>query len=253
MGTVVVTTSVDCQKQVRSWSLLRSLIHLIIPVCTTSTIQDKQEEKEKETPQHNNKEHIQNNKHYYHYYYSLSSSTTTITATIFGYRHNKGKVSFCIENNSDSANPILLLELAIPTTTLAKEMRRGGVRILLESSSSLLGCNNTTSLFSTPLWTIYCNGKKVGYAVKRKPTKTDLQALHLMRSVAVGTGVVTIKELINKDEDDDEEEEKANKVITYLKGDFRRVRGSRDSESFHLIDPDGDLDQELSLFFFRSR
>ncbi|MED6157940.1 hypothetical protein PIB30_028223 [Stylosanthes scabra] len=252
MGTVVVTTSVDCQKQVRSWSLLRSLMHLIIPVCTTCTIQHKEEEEEKETLQHK-KEYIQNNKHYY-YYYSLSSPTT-VTATIFGYRNNKGKVSFCIENNSDSANPILLLELAIPTTTLAKEMRRGRVRILLEtkvSSSSLpAGCNNSACLFSTPLWTMYCNGKKVGYAVKRKPCKTDLQALHLMRSVAVGTGVLTIKELLNKHEEEEEEEEKT-KVITYLKGDFRRLRGSRDSESFHWIDPDGDLDQELSLFFFRS-
>ncbi|RYR17588.1 hypothetical protein Ahy_B03g062291 [Arachis hypogaea] len=237
MDTIAVTTSVDCQKQVRSWSLLRSLMHLIIPTCTTCIIEDKEEEEE-ETAQ--KKECIKNQKHYYYYYSSPSS--TIITATIFGYSNNKGKVSLCIENNSNSRNPILLLELALPASTLAKEMRRGRLRILLESKVS----SSSSSLFSTPLWRMYCNGKKVGYAVKRKPSETDLQALHMMGSVGVGTGVLTIKVLMNK-----EEEEEAK--VTYLKGEFRRVRGSRECESFHLIDPEGDVDQELSIFFFRSR
>lgn len=94
---------------------------------------------------------------------------------------------------------------------------------------------------------MYCNGKKVGYAVKRKPSNTDVEALRLMRSVVVGTGVMRCKE---EGEDDDDEDQ-----ILYLRANFQRVRGSSECESFHLIDPEGDNvdDQELSIFFFRSR
>ena len=55
------------------------------------------------------------------------------------------------------------------------------------------------------------------------------------------------KELVSwkKLEEDDQ--------LMYLRASFKRVRGSDNCESFHLIDPEGDIDQELSVFFFRSR
>lgn len=77
----------------------------------------------------------------------------------------------------------------------------------------------------------------MGYAVKRRPSKTDIEALRLMRSVVVGTGVRQLE--------DDE--------LMYLRASFQRVCGSSDCVSFHLIHPEGDIDQELSIFFFRSR
>jgi uncharacterized protein (TIGR01570 family) len=229
-------TTVDCQKQVRSWGLLRSIIQFLIPTCNCTLVEHEQDQDSSSS-----KNYYQNyNKKNYPSSHSLMTSTT-ITGTIFGYR--KGKVSFCIQSNSNSANLILLLELAIPTSVLAKEMRGGTLRIALESVTSG-SCNNNSNLFSTPLWIMYCNGRKVGYAVKRRPSRSDLEALNLMRGVSVGTGVINGKEI--RQEDDQ---------LMYLRANFQRVRRSSKSncESFHLIDPEESIGQELSIFFFRSR
>ncbi|KAL5075836.1 hypothetical protein RYX36_014820 [Vicia faba] len=227
-------TSVDCQKQVRSWRLLRSLIQLLIPTCNCILVEQEQEQE----PDYNN------NSRNCHKKYPSSHSlipSTTITGTIFGYR--KGKVSFCIQSNSSSTNPILLLQLAIPTSVLAKEMRGGTLRIVLESVASG-SCSNSDDLFSTPLWIMYCNGRKVGYAVKRKASRSDFEALSLMRCVSVGTGVINRKESCKQDDQ-----------LMFLRANFQRVSGSSKTncESFHLIDPEGSIGQELSIFFFRSR
>ncbi|KAK7280968.1 hypothetical protein RIF29_08569 [Crotalaria pallida] len=233
-------TTVDCQKQVRSWRLLRSLMELLIPTCNCIIIEEDElqvDTKSQKCIQNNNKCSPQP---------LMSSSSSTITGTMFGYR--KGKVSFCIQSNKKSTNPILLLELAVPTSILAKEMRGGTLRIVLESGTgSTPSCNNNTNLFSTPLWTMYCNGRKVGYAVKRRPSNADFEALSLMRSVDVGTGVINNN---NNGEGLHQEDE-----LMYLRANFQRVRGSSKSncESFHLIDPEGSIGQELSIFFFQSR
>jgi uncharacterized protein (TIGR01570 family) len=222
-------TTVDCHKQVRSWRILRSLIQLLIPTCYSATIVEDQD------ATISNKI-LQNSKN--------SSSfipSNTITGTIFGYR--KGKINFCIQSNANSTTPILLLELAVPTSILAREMSRGTLRIALESSGTNNGRSST--VLSTPFWTMYCNGKKVGYAVKRRPSNSDFEVLNSMRSVVVGTGVMKCN-----GEDDDYDDE-----VMYLRGSFKRVGGgSCECESFHLIDPEGDnIHQELSIFFLRSR
>ena len=116
-------------------------------------------------------------------------------------------------------------------------MRSGLLRIALECSSE-----QTNSLLEMPVWKMYCNGKRVGFAVKRKPSKTDMEVLRRMKSVVVGAGIVSGKE-IGCQEDD----------ILYLRGNFERIRGSSDAQSFHLIDPDGNINQDLSIFFLRSR
>ncbi|XVF59062.1 hypothetical protein PTKIN_Ptkin07bG0244400 [Pterospermum kingtungense] len=216
-------TSVDCQKQVRSWRLLRSLMELLIPSCNCTSIEDREIERG-----------------YLHSYYPrpVYTSSSVITGTLYGYR--RGKVSFCIQANSKSTNPILLLEFAVPTAVLAREMQGGMLRIALECTSS--GNNeNSDSVLSMSLWTLYCNGRKVGYAVKRRPSKADMDALRLMSSVIVGAGIISGKELDHDDE------------LMYLRANFGRVRGSSDSESFHLIDPEGNVGQELSIFLLRSR
>ncbi|KAK2438496.1 protein MIZU-KUSSEI [Trifolium repens] len=211
-------TTVDCHKQVRSWRILRSLIQLLIPTCYSTTIVEDQDA-------------------------TISNKIlqNSITGTIFGYR--KGKINFCIQSNANSTTPILLLELAVPTNILAREMSRGTLRIALESSSTKNGRSST--VLSTPFWTMYCNGKKVGYAVKRRPSNSDFEVLNSMRSVVVGTGVMKC----NGDDDDYDDE------VMYLRGSFKRVGGgSSECESFHLIDPEGDsIHQELSIFFLRSR
>lgn len=233
-GTGVSVTTVECQKQVRSWRLLRNLMELLIPSCNCSTTTFNVKENEFTTKQENYICYRQPSVNS-----SSSSSSNTITGTIFGYR--RGKVRFCIQTNSKSTNPTLLIDLALPTTILAREMQGGILRIALESTTFGLGGNSHQPLISTPVWMMYCNGRKVGYAVKRKVSKADTDLLRLMDSVVVGAGVISGKQLDRDDE------------LMYLRANFKRVAGSSDSESYHLIDPDGNIGQELSVFLFRSR
>lgn len=222
-------TTVECHKQVRTWRLLRTIMELLIPTCNCNFIQ---EENHQSTTTNHAKAPTS---------LSTSSSSSFLTGTIFGYK--KGKVKFCIQSNSNSATPILLLELAVPTTILAREMRGGLLRIALECSSSGSASNyDSLSLLEMPVWKMYCNGRRVGYAVRRKPSKTDMEVFKKIKNVVVGAGVVNGKE-IGCEEDD----------IMYLRGNFENVRGSSDAESFHLIHPDGNINQDLSIFFLRSR
>ncbi|PON47351.1 hypothetical protein TorRG33x02_323560 [Trema orientale] len=257
-------TVVDCHKQVRSWRLLRSLMDLLIPCCNINNDNDHEHQQDQITKHHQQINFLQS--HYLYYSqprFSCSSSSSSsssstynvVTGTIFGYRRRK--VNLCIQTSSPKSSPnnvpLLLLELAVSTTTLAREMRGGFLRIALESqgsTSSTPGQNSNynTTLLSTPVWTMYCNGRKVGYAVKRRPAKGELEALRLMGSVVAGAGVISGKELKNRNDVVNEDNE-----LMYLRASFERVCGSENSESFHLIDPDGCIGQELSIFFYRSR
>ncbi|KAJ4714509.1 protein MIZU-KUSSEI 1-like [Melia azedarach] len=232
-GTTLATgvTAVECQKQVRSWRLLRYLMEFLIPSCNCTAFIDEKDFMKEEN-------YIPSVCYRQPSFSSSSSSSNTITGTIFGYR--RGKVRFCIQANAKSTDPILLLDLAVPTAILAREMQGGLLRIALESTTVGDG-GNTQSLMSTPVWTMYCNGRRVGYAVKSKISKADMDLLRMMDSVVAGAGVISGKELDHDDE------------LMYLRASFKRVCGSSDSESYHLIDPDGNIGQELSIFFFRSR
>ncbi|CAN8283900.1 unnamed protein product [Cochlearia groenlandica] len=220
-STAVAT--VDCQKQVQSWRLLRSIIKLLIPTCNSTLIQ----ELEQENP---NLCHKKLNNDIKSRTSSFRSSSLTVTGTIFGYR--KGKINFCIQK---STNLDLFLELAVPATVLAREMRGGKLRIVLEEQKG--GSEKT----ETPFWNMYCNGKNVGYARKRCPSKDDVAALTALSKVVVGAGLVNGKELGRFDDE-----------LMYLRASFRRVCGWKEYESFHLIDPAGNIGQELSIFFVSS-
>ncbi|KAK9165780.1 hypothetical protein Scep_000971 [Stephania cephalantha] len=238
-----VITTVDCQKQVKSWRILRSILRFLMPTCECNHFHEEQEgvllgDHQREEKREEQREgillHFNN---YYHYPQSIQvSNTNTITGTIFGYRH--GKVSLCIQSNSKTTQPILLLELAVSTATLAKEMRNGLLRIVLKIKTD---SPPSSSLLSVAVWTMYCNGRKMGCAFKRRPTQTDIDVLRLMRNVFVGTGTISGKRLKCDDE------------LMYLRANFERVLGSSDSESFHMISPDGSTGQELSIFFLRIR
>ncbi|KAL8246703.1 hypothetical protein R6Q59_007919 [Mikania micrantha] len=218
-------TTVECHKQVRSWRLLRSILELFIQACTCTLIQK---------PEYNHNHHPI---HPYNHPKSSSlifpTTATNITGTIFGSR--TGKANFCIQTNPKSQTPILLLELTISTTFLAREMKNGNLRIALECANELESSGNK-SLLAMPLWTMYCNGRKVGFAFKREPSLIDIRVLKHLETVHVGAGIA-----------------KVGDDIMYLRGNFNRVTGKsmNGSETFHLIDPDGNIGQELSIFFFR--
>jgi hypothetical protein len=127
-------TTVDCQKQVRSWRLLRSLMELLIPSYGCTIIEDREN-------------YLQN---YSNPQYPTFTSSNAVIGTLFGYR--RGKVRLCIQTSSKPpTNPILPPELAVPTTTLAREMRGGVLRIALECASATPAC----SLLSMPVWTMH--------------------------------------------------------------------------------------------------
>lgn len=173
--------------------------------------------------------------------HSRSSETfihggTRITGTLFGYR--KARVNLAFQESSN-CHPFLLLELAIPTGKLLQEMGMGLNRIALECEKP--PNNEKTRIMDEPIWSLFCNGKKTGYGVKREPTDEDLNVMQLLHSVTVAVGV-----LPNEMSDPHDGE------LSYMRADFERVIGSKDSETYYMMMPDGNSNgPELSVFFVR--
>ncbi|KAF1895615.1 hypothetical protein Lal_00041896 [Lupinus albus] len=121
-------------------------------------------------------------------------------------------------------------------------MQNGVVRIALESNY------HSTPLRSIPVWTVFCNGKKTGFAAKRKASDHVRSVLKTMQCVTVGAGVIPSRFRSSSDSGlglgSDE--------LMYMRANFEHVVGNADSESFHLINPDDCPGQELSVFLLRS-
>ncbi|GAA0154439.1 hypothetical protein Leryth_009438 [Lithospermum erythrorhizon] len=164
-------------------------------------------------------------------------SKQTITGTLFGYR--RGRVSLSIQENPKTI-PTLVIELAIQTSFLQKEMNLGMVRIALERDK---GCDgDQTNLLDEPMWAMFCNGKKNGYAVKRDATEEDLHLMEVLRAVSMGAGVLPGRS---------GEMEGPDGEIAYMRSNFERVVGSKDCETYYMLSPDGNNAPELSVFFVR--
>ncbi|XP_019102512.1 PREDICTED: protein MIZU-KUSSEI 1 [Camelina sativa] len=179
-------------------------------------------------------------------YYNLSAVTvpqrpskTMVIGTIFGRR--KGHVWFCVQHDRLSVKPILLLELSIATSQLVQEMGSGLVRVALECPTrpELKSC----LLRSVPVWTMFCNGRKLGFAVRRSANEETRMMLKRLESMTVGAGVLPSGSG-SGDSDADE--------VMYMRANYEHVVGSSDSESFHLINPDANSAQELSIFLLRT-
>lgn len=126
------------------------------------------------------------------------------------------------------------------TSVLQKEMAAGMVRIALECEKRLE--KDKTLLIEEPLWTMYCNGKKTGYGVKRDATEEDLHVMELLKAITMGAGVVPLK---NEVDDVDGE-------VAYMRASFEHVVGSKDSETLYMLSPEGNNPgPELSIFFVR--
>ncbi|GMI71280.1 hypothetical protein like AT2G37880 [Hibiscus trionum] len=168
---------------------------------------------------------------------SSRPSRSMVIGTIFGQR--KGHVWFCIQHDRLSTIPSLLLELSIPTQQLVQEMSSGTVRIALECHPSELG---SCPLHSVPVWTMHCNGRKLGFATKRKASQHNRLMLKTMQSTTVGAGMIPA----GFGSSDSEE-------IMYMRANYEHVIGNSDYESFHLVNPDECSGQELSVFLMRPR
>eukprot|EP00249_Psilotum_nudum_P012879 c24024_g1_i1 orf=896-1567(+) len=155
-----------------------------------------------------------------------------ITGTLFG--HKKGHVHFAVQIDP-RLKPILLLELATPTNMLVKEMASGLVRIALECERT----SNGGRLYQEHIWTMYCNGRKTGYAIQRVCSEADMKILTLVQPVSMGAGVLPI------------DEEGPEGELMYMRARFQRVVGSRDSEAFYMMNPDRTGGADLSIFLLR--
>ncbi|KAM6568319.1 hypothetical protein CsatB_016304 [Cannabis sativa] len=169
-----------------------------------------------------------------------------VTGTLFGNR--RGHVSFAVQLDPRS-EPVLLLELAMSTASLVKEMASGLVRIALESEKIPAAAANGggRKLFQEPTWTMYCNGRRCGYAVSRTCGDSDSHVLSTVRSVSVGAGVIPVVE----DDDTKKKSTESEGELLYMRARFERVVGSRDSEAFYMMNPDGNGGPELSIFLLR--
>ncbi|KAK4356610.1 hypothetical protein RND71_025581 [Anisodus tanguticus] len=169
----------------------------------------------------------------------LPEAKICVTGTLFGYR--KDRVSLSIQENPGTL-PTLVIDLAMQTNALQKEMSLGMVRIALECEKSHDSNKEKTKLLEEPCWTMFVNGKKSGYCAKRDATEEDLHLMEVLKAVSMGAGVLPSKFDVEGHVDDE---------MAYMRAHFERVVGSKDSETLYMLSPDGNSEPELSIFFVR--
>ncbi|XP_068637812.1 protein MIZU-KUSSEI 1-like [Aristolochia californica] len=158
--------------------------------------------------------------------------------TLFGYR--RGHVHFAFQEDPKSG-PALLIELATSTCGLVKEMASGLVRIALECDKKTTEKKSSTGrLIEEPLWRTYCNGKKCGFAKRRECGPAEWKVLKAVEPISMGAGVLPGNGMDGSDGE-----------LMYMRARFERVVGSRDSEAFYMMNPDGSGGPELSIYLLR--
>ncbi|TVU00201.1 hypothetical protein EJB05_54380, partial [Eragrostis curvula] len=183
-------------------------------------------------------------------------SRSCVTGTIFGRR--RGRVHVALQADP-RAPPAMMVELAAYSTgALVREMASGLVRIALECEKTpqpaAAGGGQQQSkrrrraLVEEATWRAYCNGRKCGYAVRRECGAEDWRVLRAVEPVSVGAGVLP-----------DDHAGGATPAaagegdMMYMRAKFERVVGSRDSEAFYMVNPDGGAGTgpELSIYLLR--
>ncbi|XP_059287109.1 protein MIZU-KUSSEI 1 [Lycium ferocissimum] len=168
----------------------------------------------------------------------LTDKATTIT--LFGYK--KGRVSLAIQEDPHRP-PIFVIELPMLTGAFHKEMASDIVRLALESETK----THKKKVLEEFVWAVYCNGRKFGYSIRRTKnmSEDETHVMQLLRGVSMGAGVLSCPV------HDEKENRGVDGEMTYIRARFDRVVGSKDSEAFYMINPDGASGQELSIFFVR--
>lgn len=173
----------------------------------------------------------------------FSGLGTKVVGTLFGYR--RGHVHFAFQEDF-KLNPAFLVELATPTSVLVKEMASGLVRIALEcdrKSSAEKKKYVVKPLLEETIWRTYCNGRKCGYATRHECGAEEWKVLNSIGPISMGAGV-----LPGAAENGDGSNEGE---LMYMRAKFERVVGSKDSEAFYMMNPDGHGGPELSIYLLR--
>ncbi|KNA09158.1 hypothetical protein SOVF_155960 [Spinacia oleracea] len=172
-----------------------------------------------------------------------------VVGTLFGYR--RGHVHIVFQDNSKTI-PAFLIELSTPTSVLVREMASGLVRVALECDKKW--DKKGVKLVEEPLWRAYCNGKKCGYAMRRECGAHEWRVLRSVGPITMGAGVLPGG---SEDDDDDGDSDesggrvKAEGELMYMRAKFERIVGSKDSEAFYMMNPDGTGGPELSVYLLR--
>ncbi|EPS66948.1 hypothetical protein M569_07826, partial [Genlisea aurea] len=158
------------------------------------------------------------------------------TGTLFGYR--KGRLTLAIQEDPHRL-PSFVIELPILTSFLHREMASDVLRIALETDTK----TQKKKLLEEFVWAVYCNGRKMGYSIRRlNMTDDEVHVMRLLRGISMGAGVLPPPP---------SEKQSPDGEMTYVRARFDRVSGSKNSESFYMLNPDGASGQELSIFFLR--
>lgn len=169
---------------------------------------------------------------------------TRVVGTLFGYRRGHVHVAF---QEDPKLSPAFLIQLPTPTSVLVREMASGLVRIALECEKKQ-GPNNKggvkVKLLEEPLWRTYCNGKKCGYANKRDCGAEEWKILKAVEPISMGAGVLPMAAASGNGVGSEGE-------LMYMRAKYERVVGSKDSEAFYMMNPDGSGGPELSIYLLR--
>ncbi|XP_038876009.1 protein MIZU-KUSSEI 1-like [Benincasa hispida] len=166
----------------------------------------------------------------------IRSRSCRVVGTIFG--HRRGHVHFSVQTEG-SAKPMFLVELAMPTTALVREMASGVARIALECERGEKR-KKKGKLNEEGIWRAYCNGKKYGVAHRFECGGEEWRILKAIGPITVGAGVLP-----------ESGEGCGEGEVMFMRASFERVVGSKDSEAFYMINPDGVGGPELSIFLLR--
>nr|CAB3467980.1 unnamed protein product [Digitaria exilis] len=175
---------------------------------------------------------------------------SSVTGTIFGRR--RGRVHLALQTDP-RAPPALMVELAAYSTgALVREMASGLVRLALECEKNPPPQQTTgdhhnqrrPALVEAATWRAYCNGRKCGYAVRRECGADEWRVLRAVEPVSVGAGVLPDSGGSSGGGGEGD--------LMYMRAKFERVVGSRDSEAFYMVNPDGaGGGPELSIYLLR--
>ncbi|KAF7099302.1 hypothetical protein CFC21_100947 [Triticum aestivum] len=174
-----------------------------------------------------------------------------VTGTLFGRR--KGRVALALQETPRSL-PSLVVELALQTHALLRELGNpAGARIVLETERRRGGTGDVPKrappLLDEVAWTMFCNGRKTGYAVRREATDYDLTVMETLRAVSMGAGVLPVAAGAGGGGSSGSA---ADEEVAYMRGCFEHLVGSWDSESLYMVTPQGGgTGPELAVFFVR--
>ncbi|XP_028768692.1 protein MIZU-KUSSEI 1-like [Neltuma alba] len=178
---------------------------------------------------------------------SSSLVGTRVVGTLFGNRRGRAHIAF---QEDPKSHPPFLIELPTPTSVLVREMASGLVRIALEcekkknnkGKKSNGGGSGSGKLVEEPVWRSYCNGRKCGYASRVECGEEEWKILKAVEPISMGAGVIpaTCGGCVEGEGE-----------VMYMRARFERVVGSKDSEAYYLMNPDGSGGPELSIYLLR--